>query len=77
VTEVQCWFCGKGIDRADELALRICASSLWYDILTFQEIYVHSECAAKHMKGSQMSLELEALSGLIEEHTDENPHIVN
>jgi hypothetical protein len=68
IIEYQCWFCGNGIEFSDTLALKIISTSLWYDTEGSQEIYVHSKCAEIHMKGSQMSLEIDYIQDNIENH---------
>ena len=59
MTEFECWFCGKGVDRGDSLALVLSARNLWSndeDDPT-QYFYLHSECAIERLAGARMGFE--------------------
>ena len=58
----ECWFCGKGIDRANGPALSIGLWELWdgnAEAERTQTIYAHFQCAQTRMKGAPMDLERE------------------
>lgn len=57
----ECWFCGNGLDRKSNDALRIVIGNLWESDTDSpaQEIYSHFACAAEHMAGAKMALERE------------------
>jgi hypothetical protein len=57
--EYECWFCGLGIDPADDSALVIGLWNLWNgtEDSPAQNIFVHFDCAETRMKGASMSLE--------------------
>lgn len=60
----QCWFCGKGIVRADGPALSIGMWELWNGddgAEPMQTIYAHFRCAETRMKGATMDLDCELL----------------
>lgn len=57
----ECWFCGNGLYRESNDALRIVVGNLWENDTDnpAQEIYSHFACAAEHMAGAKMTLERE------------------
>jgi hypothetical protein len=64
MSDIQCWFCGQGIERADANALRITLEGLWRwrnntetadD--TGQSIFVHLACAELHLRGNSMDVD--------------------
>jgi hypothetical protein len=57
--EYECWFCGKGVDQHDALAVVVSARNLWSsnDDDPTQYLYIHSECAAERLPGARMSFE--------------------
>jgi hypothetical protein len=63
MNEYQCWFCGKGIERADTGAVIITLEGLWHrqagsnDEDPLQAIYAHSVCAKDRLKGATMTIE--------------------
>ena len=59
MTEYECWFCGKGIDRGDALAVGVSARNMWSsdDDDPTQDLYIHSECAAERLTGARMSFD--------------------
>ena len=64
MTGYQCWFCGKGIERADASAVKINVESLWRwsdgpvsEDDPWQMIYAHSYCAKDRMAGKTGKLE--------------------
>lgn len=61
---VQCWFCGRTIERTDNSAVLITISNLWRwadntatEDDTAQSIHAHSACAKDNLAGSTMSVE--------------------
>lgn len=64
MTEYECWFCGKGIERLDARAVMIQVESFWRwndgqrgEDGPWQTIFAHSACAKDKMRGATMNLE--------------------
>lgn len=64
MNDYQCWFCGKGIERADSGAVLITLESLWRwdsgassEDDPLQGVYAHSTCTKDRLKGATMSIE--------------------
>ena len=57
--EYECWFCGKGVDQDDALAVVVSVRNLWSsdDDGPTQGLYIHSGCAAERLAGARMAFE--------------------
>ena len=68
MTEFECWFCGKNIERADAAAVTMTVENLWLwadDSRSVdnpvQRLFAHADCAKDRLRGAQMELEPELL----------------
>ncbi|WP_217570112.1 hypothetical protein [Mesorhizobium sp. GbtcB19] len=61
---VQCWFCGKGIEKEDKNAVEVSIQNLWSDEddPPKQYFWLHSVCALEKLQGKGPKFELDVFT---------------
>lgn len=62
--DVECWFCGKGIEQTDREAIEVRVMNLWTEEEEppMQYFFAHSICAAERLQGSTMKFNLDVFT---------------